>query len=62
MPNHMLVFHGTSYVQTAMVARYIVDCLTTYGVVAKLMKGKYGPRDLSLADCDGVIVGASVRL
>jgi menaquinone-dependent protoporphyrinogen oxidase len=60
MVNHTLVFYGTQYGQTAKVARYIADCLTRYGVVAKLVNGEYAPRDLPLADCDGVIVGASV--
>lgn len=60
MSNHILILYGTSYGQTAKIARYVADCLTKYGIVAKLMDGAYAPGDLPLADCDGVIVGASV--
>ena len=55
MGNHILVFYGTRYGQTAKIARFIADSLTKYGLGAALVDGAYGPRNLPLVDFDGVI-------
>lgn len=60
MSSHILIFYGTSYGQTAKVARCIADRLTNGGVSARLIDGDYAPQGLSLEEFDGVIIGASV--
>lgn len=60
MPGQILIFYGTNYGQTAKVARFIADRLTTHGVATKLVNGDEAPHDLSIADFDGVIVGGSI--
>lgn len=60
MSNQILVLFGTSYGQTAKVARFIADHLTNQGHLARLVNADSVSDDLVLRDFDGVVVGASV--
>jgi menaquinone-dependent protoporphyrinogen oxidase len=60
MSKPILVLYGTSYGQTAKIARHITECLSNCGVVAMLVNGDEPPPDLSIADYRGVIIGASI--
>ena len=60
MSKPVLVFYGTSYGQTAKIARHIADCLTNAGVVATLVNGDEPPSQLSIAAFSGVVIGASI--
>jgi len=60
MSPRILILYGTSYGQTARVARYITDCLTRSGFVVRLVHADQLPSGLSLREVDGVLIGASV--
>jgi menaquinone-dependent protoporphyrinogen oxidase len=66
MSARILIVYGTSYGQTAKVARFVADALTASGDsvtlvdAAELGRGCELPRGLSPRDFDGVIVAASV--
>ena len=66
MSSRILVVYGTSYGQTAKIARYIADTLTASGHspmlvnAAELRRGCALPHGLSPRDFDGVIVGSSI--
>lgn len=60
MTSRILILYGTSYGQTAKVARYIAETLTNRGDFAKVVDADHVPPALALRDFDGVIIGASV--
>ena len=61
MPGHdILIIYGTSYGQTAKIARFMADQLRETGARATLVDVDEIPRDLDLAAYDGVLVGGSV--
>jgi len=60
MSSRILILYGTSYGQTAKVARHIADTLTNRGDLTKVIDADAVPPDLELRDFGGVIIGASV--
>jgi menaquinone-dependent protoporphyrinogen oxidase len=56
----VLVLYGTSYGQTARIARRIADVLTALGNDVRLLDAADLPRGLTPRDVDGVVIGASV--
>jgi menaquinone-dependent protoporphyrinogen oxidase len=60
MAVRILILYGTSYGQTAKVARYIGDCITSRGGLPRLVDADQIPAELSLRNFDGVIIGASI--
>jgi menaquinone-dependent protoporphyrinogen oxidase len=60
MSARILILYGTSYGQTAKVAQYIGDCITSRGGIARIVDADQIPAELTLRDFDGVIIGASV--
>lgn len=56
----ILIVYGTSYGQTAKIARRIAEIVMARGEIATLINADEVPRDLVLTAFDGVIVGGSV--
>jgi menaquinone-dependent protoporphyrinogen oxidase len=59
-PHRILIVYGTSYGQTAKIAREMARVLTAAGHTVTLVRGDELPPALSLRTFDGVIIGASV--
>ena len=57
---HILIFYGTSYGQTAKIARRMDDLLTASGETVTLVDASNQPRGLTPREFDGVIVGGSI--
>lgn len=60
MPARVLIVYGTTYGQTAKIARYISDVLRSGGDDVTLLNADTAPDDLPLSGHDAVIIGASV--
>jgi menaquinone-dependent protoporphyrinogen oxidase len=58
--SRILIVYGTAYGQTARVAQRIAGVLTAAGHAVDLYQGDRLPRDLALAQYDGVLLAASV--
>lgn len=56
----ILIVYGTSYGQTAKIARRIAEIIMARGEIATTINADAVPRDLVLTAFDGVIVGGSV--
>jgi menaquinone-dependent protoporphyrinogen oxidase len=56
----VLVLYGTSYGQTARIARRVAEVLTASGNDVRLLDAAELPRGISPRDFDGVVLGASV--
>ncbi|MGZ8468362.1 MAG: flavodoxin domain-containing protein [Gemmatirosa sp.] len=61
MRRRMLIVYGTADGQTAKVARYIAEVLTSAETTVTLADAARLPRGLAPQDFDGVIVGSAVR-
>ncbi|HEU5175176.1 MAG TPA: flavodoxin domain-containing protein [Gemmatimonadaceae bacterium] len=61
MPARILIVYGTTYGQTAKIARYISDVLRSGGFEVRLLNADVVPADFTLSNHDAVIVGASVH-
>ena len=57
---HILIFYGTSYGQTAKIARRMDDLLTASGETVTLVDASNQPRGLTPREFDGVIIGGSI--
>lgn len=57
---HILIVYGTSYGQTAKIARHIAEIVMARGEIATTIDAETVPPDLILTAFDGVIVGGSV--
>jgi menaquinone-dependent protoporphyrinogen oxidase len=57
---HILILYGTSYGQTAKIARRMDDLLTASGETVTLVDASNQPRGLTPCEFDGVIVGGSI--
>ena len=56
----ILILYGTSYGQTAKIARHMADLLTASGETVTLVDASYQPHSLTPREFDGVIVGGSI--
>jgi menaquinone-dependent protoporphyrinogen oxidase len=56
----ILIFYGTSYGQTAKIARRMDDLLTASGEIVTLVDASSQPPDLTPREFDGIIVGGSI--
>src|SRR5688572_27138828 len=56
----ILILYGTSYGQTAKIARRMGDLLTASGETVTLVDASNQPRGLTPREFDGVIVGGSI--
>jgi menaquinone-dependent protoporphyrinogen oxidase len=59
-PRRILIIYGTRYGQTAKIAERIGNMITDQGHTVTLAKGDEVASDVSLANYDGVVVGASI--
>ena len=57
---HVLILYGTSYGQTAKIARRMDDLLTASGETVTLVDASNQPHGLTPREFDGVIVGGSI--
>jgi menaquinone-dependent protoporphyrinogen oxidase len=57
---HVLILYGTSYGQTAKIARRMDDLLTASGETVTLVDASHQPRGLTPHEFDAVIVGGSL--
>ena len=56
----ILILYGTSYGQTAKIARRMDDLLTASGEIVTLVDASNQPRGLTPLEFDGIIVGGSI--
>jgi menaquinone-dependent protoporphyrinogen oxidase len=56
----ILIFYGTSYGQTAKIARRMDDLLTASGEIVTLIDASNQPPGLTPREFDGIIVGGSI--
>ena len=56
----ILILYGTSYGQTAKIARHMADLLTASGETVTLVDASNQPHGLTPREFDGVIVGGSI--
>jgi menaquinone-dependent protoporphyrinogen oxidase len=56
----ILIFYGTSYGQTAKIARRMDDLLTASGEIVTLVDASSQPPGLTPREFDGIIVGGSI--
>jgi menaquinone-dependent protoporphyrinogen oxidase len=56
----ILIFYGTSYGQTAKIARRMDDLLTASGEIVTLVDASNQPPGLTPREFDGIIVGGSI--